>query len=141
MSIGRGVMDRMWTGPAWSRLFLRLGTVRHIMFPEARNGSRFTVENYAYRDCFGRETVTWIRTFELPLRTRRFDAYMIYSEARGKLVDYLGTHQHLAVDLEIRAHENGGVHFRSGEQRFYEHMLGFRGAGDYDRVRECVRMV
>jgi hypothetical protein len=58
----------------------------------------FTIENYAYRDPLGRETVTWVRTFETTKR-RRFDAYMIWSEQRGRIVDYLGTHQHLAVDL------------------------------------------
>lgn len=55
------------------------------------------IENYAYRDPPGRETVTWLRTFRTR-RRRRFDAYMIYSARRGRVVDYLGTHQHLAVD-------------------------------------------
>jgi len=33
-------------------------------------------------------TVTWIRTFETAV-PRRFDAYMIYSEQRRRVVDYL----------------------------------------------------
>lgn len=37
----------------------------------------------------------WIRTFQC--RTRRFDAYLVYSEARGRIVAYLGSHEHVAV--------------------------------------------
>jgi Domain of unknown function (DUF4166) len=85
----------------------------------------FTIENYAYRDSFGRETVTWLRTFQTA-RPRRFDAYMINSRQRGKIVDYLGTHQHLAVDIDLSVNSNGGLCLRSGEQRFYEGMIGFR---------------
>jgi hypothetical protein len=51
---------------------------------------------------------------------------MIYSEARGCVVDYLGTHQHLAVDLNLAVDERGGLRLRSGEQRFYEGPIAFR---------------
>ncbi|MEZ0325953.1 MAG: DUF4166 domain-containing protein, partial [Fimbriimonas sp.] len=84
----------------------------------------FTIRNYAYKDTLGRETITWIRAFEAR-RHRRFDAYMIYSEQRGRVVDYLGTHQHLAVDIELSVTENGGIRLRSGEQRFYEGPVAF----------------
>jgi hypothetical protein len=57
---------------------------------------------------------------------RRFDAYMIYSEERGCIVDYLGTHQHLAVDIELKVDDRGGLRLRSGEQRFYEGRVAFR---------------
>jgi hypothetical protein len=99
-SIGHGVMDEVWHGPAYILPFLYVGAWRRIMFPEQGRGVPFTVENYAYVDRFGRETVTWIRTFRTR-RSRRFDAYMIYSDKRGCIVDYLGTHQHLAVDLSL----------------------------------------
>jgi Domain of unknown function (DUF4166) len=125
-SIGRGVMEEVWRGRAFTVPFLVLGTWRRIMFPERALDVPFTIENYAYRDGFGRETVTWTRTFELPRRSRRFDATMIWSEERGCIVDYLGTHQHLAVDLHASVDEKGGIRFRSGEQRFYERRVGFR---------------
>ena len=51
---------------------------------------------------------------------------MIYSEQRQRIVDYLGTHRHLAVDLELSAADNGGPRLRSGEQRFYERPLALR---------------
>ena len=51
---------------------------------------------------------------------------MIYSQSRGTIVDYLGTHQHLAVDIDCRVDDEGAMCLRSGSQRFYEGWLGFR---------------
>jgi hypothetical protein len=51
---------------------------------------------------------------------------MVYSPQRRKIVDYLGTHQHLAVDIDLSVDDRGGLRLRSGEQRFYEHRIGFR---------------
>jgi len=68
--------------------------------------------------------VSWIRTFESS-RTRRFDAYMVYSQKRGRIIDYLGSHQHLAVDIELSVDSEGGLRLRSGGQRFYEGAIGF----------------
>lgn len=123
-SIGSGVMEEIWRGPLYTVPFLYLGAWRRIMFPERGRNIPFTIENYAYRDRFDRETVTWIRTFASRKR-RRFDAYMIYSESRGRIVDYLGTHQHLAVDLDLSVDQRGGMCIRSGAQRFYEGPVAF----------------
>jgi len=128
-AIGRGVMDEVWHGAMYTLPFLYLGSWRSIMFPEQGRDIPFSIRNFAYRDALGRETVTWIRTFDTAnraVRQRRFDAYMIYSEQRGRIVDYLGTHQHLAVDIDISVAANGGIALRSGEQRFYEGPAGFR---------------
>jgi hypothetical protein len=119
------VMSKVWHGPFYILPFLYLGAWRRIMFPESGSDIGFTIENYAFVDPLGRETVTWIRTFNAQ-RPRRFDAYMIYSAERDKIVDYLGTHEHLAVDLELSVADNGGLRVRSGEQRFYEGVIGFR---------------
>jgi hypothetical protein len=123
-AIGRGVMERLWHGPSYTLPFLYVGTFRRIMFPEQGSNVPFTIENYAYRDPLGRETVTWIRTFETA-RRRRFDAYMIFSRDRGRIVDYLGSHQHLAVDIDVSVDERGGLRLRSGAQRFYEGAIAF----------------
>ena len=148
-AIGTGVMDRIWHGAPYTLPFLYIGTWRSIMFPEHGRDVPFTIQNYAYRDRFDRETVTWVRTFRTR-RQRRFDAYMIYSEDRGCIVDYLGTHQHLAVDIELRVAANGGLELRSGEQRFYEGPVAFRfplalsGVADvcewYDDRQKCFRI-
>lgn len=125
-AIGKGTMEQVWYGRLYTLPFLSLGTWRNIMFPQKGNNVPFTIENYAYRDSFDRETVTWVRTFNFDNKERRFDATMIYSEERDRIVDYLGTHQHLAVDIDLSVSERGGVHLVSGEQRFYEGMIGFR---------------
>jgi hypothetical protein len=148
-AVGTGVMDAVWKGLPYTTPFLYLGTWRRIMFPETGSKIPFTIENYAFVDDFGRETVTWIRTFS-SRRTRRFDAYMIYSEQRGCIVDYLGSHEHLAVDLDLEVDDRGGLRLRSGEQRFYEGPIAFRfpqlfsGVADvcewYDDAKHCFRI-
>ena len=123
-AIGRGVMDEIWHGPFWTLPFLSVGSWRSIMFPERGRNVPFSIENHAYRDSFGRETVSWIRRFA-GRKPRRFDAYMIFSDARNRIVDYLGTHQHLAVDLDLSVDERGGLRIRSGAQRLYEGRIAF----------------
>ena len=128
-AIGTGVMEELWHGAIYTLPFLYVGAWRSIMFPEQGRNVPFSIRNFAYRDKLGRETVTWIRTFNTAngrVQQRRFDAYMIYSEKRRRIIDYLGTHQHLAVDIDISVAANGGIAIRSGEQRFYEGPLGFR---------------
>jgi hypothetical protein len=123
--VATGRLD-VWRGPAWTLPFLFIGTWRRIMFPATGRDVPFTLENYAYRDRFGRETVTWNRRFAVRGRMRRFDATMIWSEQRGRIVDYLGTHQHLAVDIDVAVDEQTrGLRLRSGAQRFYEGPIAF----------------
>jgi hypothetical protein len=116
--VGTGVMDRVWRGRSFTLPFLTLGTARHILFPDRGEGVPFTIENYVYLDSFGRETVTFARTFRFPNRARYFDATMVYSPDRGKVIDYLGTHQHVAVDLDLRVDDAGGLRIRTGSMRF-----------------------
>lgn len=117
-SVASGVMSRIWHGPAFIKPFLHLGATRHILFPEPGADVPFTMENWPYLDRIGRETVTFNRTFEFPGRRRRFDATMVFHPPTGRIVDYLGTHQHLAAELVFRADERGGLVIRSTEQRF-----------------------
>ncbi|CAN5771964.1 DUF4166 domain-containing protein [soil metagenome] len=138
-SIGTGVMDEVRRAKWLTRPFLSFGALRRIMFAETGRAIGFTIENWPYVDRFGREAVTFNRTFELPTRRRRFDATMVYSTQRGRVVDYLGTHQHLVADICVQVDADGGLRLRTGEQRFHEGPVGFRfplwasGVGD---VRE-----
>ena len=132
--IGSGTV-RPYTLP-----FLIVGTWRNIMFPERGTNVPFELDNYSYVDSHGRETVTWLRTFDTRHR-RRFDAYMIYSQTRGCIVDYMGTHQHLAIDLELSVSEQGGLKLRSGEQRFYEGVIDFRFPLLFSGIAEATRVV
>ncbi|WP_418959192.1 DUF4166 domain-containing protein [Streptomyces tritici] len=123
---GRGVMDRIWHGPAYVKPFLALGGLRNILVPRTGRQVPFTIENVPYTDSYGRETVTFVRTFALPGGPRRFDATMIHSPERGCVLDYLGTHQHLASDLHLSAEPDGSLLIRSGEHRFREGPLDVR---------------
>jgi len=148
-SVGTGVMEEIWHGAFYTLPFLYVGTWRSIMFPERGRNVPFTIQNYAYRDPLGRETVTWVRTFSTS-RRRRFDAYMIYSEKRGCIIDYLGTHQHLAVNINMSVAPNGGLRLVSGAQRFYEGPVAFpfpllfSGIANvcewYDDAEKCFRI-
>lgn len=125
--VGRGVMTEVRRGPWWTLPFLLVGTFRNILFPERGSDVPFRIDNHAYIDDFGRETVTFVRTMDVrPGRRRRFDATMIYSDARRRVVDYLGTHQHLAVDLDLEVTDEGALLLTSGAQRFYEGRFAFR---------------
>ncbi|MEV5144573.1 DUF4166 domain-containing protein [Streptomyces sp. NPDC052727] len=117
---GRGVMDRIWHGPAFVKPFLALGATRNILVPRAGRNVPFMIENVPYTDTFGRETVSFVRTFHLPGRARRFDAQMVLGPRGDRVLDYLGTHQHLATDLRFHAEPDGSLLIRSGAHRFRE---------------------
>ncbi|MFE2715491.1 DUF4166 domain-containing protein [Streptomyces mirabilis] len=117
---GHGVMDRVWHGRGFVKPSLALGGTRNILVPRAGRNVPFMIENVPYADTFGRETVSFVRTFDLPGRSRRFDAQMVLSPKGDRVLDYLGTHQHLASDLHLRAEPDGSLLIRSGEHRFRE---------------------
>lgn len=124
---GVGVMDEIWRGGPHVIPFLHFGSMRNILFPETGTTVPFEIENYCYRDNYGRDTTTFVRTFDVaPGRRRRFDATMIWSQTRGCIVDYIGSHQHVAVDLHPSVRPDGGLRIRTGEQRFHEGHLSFR---------------
>ncbi|MGR0221608.1 DUF4166 domain-containing protein [Agromyces sp. ZXT2-6] len=122
--IGRGVMSEIRRGPWWTVPFLQIGRLRNILVPDVGDDVPFTIENHPYLDPFGRETVTFVREYTVGRRRRRFDATMIL--VGDRIVDFLGTHQHLAVDLDLAVDEDGGLLLTSNAQRFYEGLVGFR---------------
>jgi len=122
--IGRGVMAHIRRGPWWTVPFLQIGRLRNILIPDTGIDVPFTIENHPYLDPFGRETVTFVREYTVGGRQRRFDATMILDD--GRVVDYLGTHQHLAVDLSLTADDTGALVLTSDAQRFYEGPIAFR---------------
>jgi len=124
--VGRGVMQRIWHAGGWVRPFLTLGASRHILLPRRGRDIPFTIENVPYVDSYGRETVTFVRTFDFPRGPERFDATMVFSPERGCIVDYLGTHQHVASDLHLASDPVGALVIRSGEHRFREGRVDVR---------------
>ncbi|MES5817094.1 DUF4166 domain-containing protein [Streptomyces sp. RG80] len=123
---GRGVMDRVWHGGAFVKPFLALGATRNILVPRTGRNVPFVIENVPYTDTHGRETVSFVRTFHLPGRPRRFDAQMVLGPQGDRILDYLGTHQHLASDLHPHAEPDGSLLIRSGEHRFREGVVDVR---------------
>ena len=107
--IGNGMMHEVWRGPWWTLPFLLVGSTRRVLFPSRGRNVPFTIANYAYVDSFGRETVTFSRRFRMKRRIRAFDATMIFSHVRRGIVDYLGTHQHLAVDLQCSVDDDASA--------------------------------
>lgn len=122
--VGRGVMRAIRRGSWWTVPFLQLGRLRNILIPNIGSAVPFTIENYPYRDPYGRETVTFVREYTVGRRPSRFDATMIFDQ--GRVLDYLGTHQHVAVDLELEVDDDRGLLLTSNAQRFYEGLIGFR---------------
>ena len=121
--VGTGVMRSIRRGPWWTVPFLQLGKVRNILVADVGTDVPFRIENYPYLDPFGRETVTFVREYSVRATPSRFDATMI--EHDGRIVDYLGTLQHLAVDLDLSVEPDGSLLLRSDAQRFYAGPLGF----------------
>ncbi|NJP95172.1 DUF4166 domain-containing protein [Nonomuraea sp. FMUSA5-5] len=120
--VGQGVMDRVWNAGPAVRPFLSLGSLRNILVTDTGRDVPFRIENYPYADSYGRETVTFVRTFP----RSRFDATMIYDPAGARVVDYLGTHQHLATPLTLSVDDRGGLAIRSGPLRLLEGPLAVR---------------
>lgn len=120
--IGRGTLT-ISRGPWWTVPFLQFGRLRNILTPITGVDVPFIVENYPYRDPLGRETVTFGREYRAGRRPTRFDATMVLGD--HSILDYLGTHQHLAVDLDLSVDAVGGLRLRSRAQRFYAGPVGF----------------
>ncbi|CAN5906651.1 hypothetical protein BH11BAC7_BH11BAC7_28150 [soil metagenome] len=55
---GTGTMTHVWNAGIHVRPFLYLGIASNIMFAETGKNIPFTIENYCYKDSFGRETVS-----------------------------------------------------------------------------------
>lgn len=122
--VGRGIMTQIRRGPWWTVPFLQFGRLRNILIPDVGSDIPFTVENYPYTDPLGRETVTFVREYAVGRQRSRFDATMIATD--GRVIDYLGTHQHLAVDLELKVDDDGGLLLTTHAQRFYEGPISFK---------------
>lgn len=116
-AISHGIMDEITGGLPFLRPLFRLGTGRRMVFPERGCNISFMLENYAYRDSYGRECIIWARTFDFGKKKRHFDAVMVYSEQKERIIDYFGSHQDFVSDLEFTVLDDGGLRIISKEQR------------------------
>lgn len=121
--VGTGVMSSIRRGPWFTVPFLQIGRFRNILVADVGENVPFTVKNFPYLDPFGRETVTFVREYRTGRKPSRFDATMVLDD--GVVLDYLGTHQHLAVPLDLRVEDDGSLHLTSDAQKFYAGPLAF----------------
>ena len=124
--LGHGVMTSMTRSPLAAIPVRALGSRRRVELPGDGVQVAFDLANYAYIDGFGRETFAYSRRFRVAGGVRRFDDTMIYSERRGTIVNYLGSHQDLAAELRLTVTDEGWLQMTGGAQRLYLGSLGIR---------------
>ena len=90
--------------------------MRNILVPHTGHDVPFVIKNYPYTDPFGRETVTFVREYRIKAKPTRFDATMVLVD--GRVIDYLGTHQHLAVDIKLAVDDDGALVLRPTTKGF-----------------------
>ena len=114
-----GTMTRVWRCKGWkgavARPFLWFASLSKTLFAETGVNVPFELENTVTTQADGRATMSWIRTFRFPRRTRQFPARMCYNPDRRVIVDLLGRGSHLEVELHASI-DNGAVVVESGRQ-------------------------
>lgn len=114
--IGKGVMDRIWTGNRLTVSLLKLLSKSSILFPKTGTNIPYEIHNYPYRDSFGREVHSLNRVFYFPDGEQRFDGTALYSEKHQQIIEYLGLNHKLFFKMDLFAEANGAIRFKSGKQ-------------------------
>ncbi len=115
--IGTGVMTRIDHHRLLGPVLALLGR-RHILIRGAATGVPFVIENWCYRDCLGRDTVTFHRRFTMRGGVQTFDATMIHDARRRGIVDFIGYRQDIPVDLRAQTDGRGGLLLTSMQMRW-----------------------
>ncbi|MGX7680467.1 DUF4166 domain-containing protein [Jatrophihabitans sp. DSM 45814] len=124
--IGGGVMTHLTRGALAARPIALAGRHRRLELPASGADVAYDLANYAYLDTLGRETFAYSRRFHPAGRENRFDDTMIFSENRGCIVNYLGSHQDIAAELQLSVTPDGGIRMRGGDQRLYQGRFGMK---------------
>ncbi|MGI8313516.1 DUF4166 domain-containing protein [Halobacillus mangrovi] len=120
MILGQGKMTEIRGTHPVIRPFLTFLAKDNIVFAERGKDVPFTLENYAYEDEMGRETVSWIRRFFFPFSIRGFDAAMRYDEEKQAVVDDLGKSGSLQTELKLHVTPEGGLFMESEDMSWQE---------------------
>jgi Domain of unknown function (DUF4166) len=114
-----GVMTRVWRCTGWkgmaARPILWLASLSNMLFAETGEDVPFELENTVTPRADGLATMSWMRTFLFPRRTRRFSATMCYHPDRRVILDWLSKGSRLEVELRASI-EDGAVVVKSGRQ-------------------------
>ncbi|WP_082232525.1 DUF4166 domain-containing protein [Halobacillus massiliensis] len=109
MLLGQGRMSEI-RGTTWPlRPFLNIGAHDHLIFAERGREVPFTMENYAYQDEHGNETISYVRRFFFPYTIRGFDAAMYYDKNEQAIVNELGKSGRLYTKLDVDVSKEGGL--------------------------------
>ncbi len=114
-----GTMTRVWRRGglkgALARPLLWIASLSRTLFAETGVNVPFELENTVTAQSDGRATMSWIRTFRFPHRTRQFPASMCYDPDRRAIVDLLGRGSYLEVELHASV-DDAAVVVESGRQ-------------------------
>ncbi|MFD2923537.1 DUF4166 domain-containing protein [Halobacillus naozhouensis] len=117
MVLGQGRMTEIRGTPLILRPFLSIGSKDHLIFAERGKEVPFTLENYAYVDERGRESISYIRRFFFPYAIRGFDAVMSFDNEKQSLIDDLGKSGCLSTQMDLDVTREGGLLMHSREMR------------------------
>lgn len=144
MALGQGRMTEIRGTHPLIRPLLLAGVRDHLIFAERGHRVPFTLENYAFTDENGRETLSWIRRFFFPYAIRGLDAAMHFDEEKQKIIDDIGKSGVLQMELDLHVTPEGGLfmssngmtykgkyHLPSPKTAIYEH---------YDEIEEAFRV-
>ncbi|WP_149361026.1 DUF4166 domain-containing protein [Lolliginicoccus suaedae] len=116
--IGTGVMEEMSHSLAIPAPMAWMLGARRVAPAHTGYDIPFTVENYAYLDDAGRETYSYVRTFDFGRRTSKMDSVMVPSSIGASVIDYLGAAPDMAVRTQVWVDADGGLRLTSGPPRF-----------------------
>lgn len=117
--IGKGVMDKIWTGNKLTVFLLKLLSKSNILFPTTGKNIEYEIHNYPYKDSFGREVHSMNRVFYFPDKTQRFDGTALFSVQNNQIVEYLGLDQKIMFKMGLSAEKNGAIKFISETQYIF----------------------
>lgn len=114
--IGKGRMEKIWTGRGLAVFVLKKLSKRNILFPKTGTDVPFEIHNYPYKDELGREAHSLNRIFNFDDGEQRFDGTVVYSEKKGEIVEYLGLDHSMIFEMELKNLPNGEIQFLSKSQ-------------------------
>lgn len=95
-----GVMRRVWHHPGWLTALLWLAAQGGVLFPDQGSDIPVTLSITGARDRHGRPVQKWSRVFRFP-SPRRFDTFLSYDAAVGRVIDRFGPGRLLAMESVV----------------------------------------
>ncbi|WP_062057568.1 DUF4166 domain-containing protein [Aquimarina longa] len=120
--IGKGVMEKIWTGNKLTVSLLKLLSKSNILFPREGENIEYEIHNYPYKDRFNREVHSMNRVFFFDDEEQRFDGTALFSDRNNQIIEYLGLDQKIFFKMGLSVAEHGAIKFISGDQ--YVFILG-----------------